>query len=245
MSTFLLVIICICGVLILLGPIVLIGTSKRFSKLSKKYSTNELKSGITEAELTDWAINKDGMFSLNVEATDNEDQNAYSPKTETLYLSVKVLGESSVYSASIAMHEVGHAKLHQQGKRIVSFWYTLAVLDNILCRLILPFFIIGIICSLCGGWAVYLGDILLKLSSLSTFLALFYRIITIKNEDSASIFAIEYLEQSQALDKDELKNAQNFLNSALSTYFVEFYERMFYNIITVKKIIKFARRKNV
>lgn len=44
------------------------------------------------------------------------------------------------------------------------------------------------------------------------------------------------LEKIGALNKQELKQAQKMLNCALSTYFVEFYERIFYNIITVKKL---------
>lgn len=244
MSTFFIIIICISGLLLLLGPIILIGTSKKFSKLASEYSKNSLDSKILGAEFVDTFLQDAGITNVNVVAVPSELDNSYSPKTETIYLSIFALSNSSVYSAAVCSHEVGHAKMHQKGDRIVGFWYTLAKLDNILCRIVLPFFLIGFICSFVNSWIGNLGEILLKLSTICTFLALFYRIISIKNEDAASTIAIQDLEKSQALNKHELKQTQNLLNCALSTYFVEFYERIFYNLITVKKITeKIIKRK--
>ena len=236
MSTFLIVVLIILAILFLLGPIVLLGTSKKYIRYVKQYSASPLESNATGAEIVDAILEDSSIYDVKVEAVQYENYNSYSPKSETIYLSVFTLSNSSVYSSAVCAHEVGHAKMHQKGDRIVGFWYTLAILDKILCKLVLPFFILCFILSLFGGWAGNLGEILLKLSTLFTALALFYRIISIKNEDSASTIAMQDLEKIGALNKQELKQAQKMLNCALSTYFVEFYERIFYNIITVKKL---------
>lgn len=246
MSTFLIVIICFCGVLFALGPVVLIGTSKKFMKLSKKYSATPLKSNTTGAEFVEKFLSESGAHNVKIKAVAYENDNAYSPSEETIYLSVFALSNSSVYSSAVCAHEVGHAKMHQKGMRIVGFWYAFAILDKWICKLILPLFCIGLVLSIFGGWANILGDLLLKISFLFTITSLCFRIFSIRNEENASAIAMEDLKNSGLINEHELKQAQKLLNYALGTYFVEFYERLFYNVITVKKLANklFKRNKN-
>lgn len=244
MDTFLIVIICFCGVLFALGPVVLIGTSKRFKKLSQKYSALPLESNATGAEFVDKFLNESGAQNVNVKAVAYENDNAYSPKNETIYLSIFTLSNSSVYSSAVCAHEIGHAKMHQNGMRIVGFWYTFGILDKWICKLILPLFCIGLIFSIFGGWANILGDLLLKISFLFTLISLFFRIFSIRNEEHASAIAMQDLKNSELLNEHELRQAQRLLNYALGTYFVEFYERLFYNVITVKKLVSKLFKQN-
>ena len=243
MTTWLLISIIIGSVLLLLGLLCVLGANKRYEKLKKKYEEIPVESGVSSTDLLYYVEDSGELDTTNMTLINTADDNSYSPKYQTVCLSCDIIDSKSIYALACTAHELGHAKEHQRGSRVVGLWYNLTIFENLTSHIILPFFIIGFILSLISGWTTYLGTLLLNLSTLFTICAILGRLITLPTEQHASAYALYLLKSSGAMNSGELKKAENFLNTALSTYIYGFFDRLFYNFKLVGKGINKINNK--
>ena|GEM_PF-2973211 len=242
MSTWLIWSIVVAGAMLLLGFVVTLGARTRFLRAREKYSHIEVQSGATGKDIAFAALEVYSLDEVSIASTPNKESNAYSIKDNTLILSEDVLESSSIYALAVVSHEVGHAREHKKGSFALALWYALVHFERFTCFLILPLFAVGLVLSLIHATTL-LGTVMLNVSTLFTFIAIFNRILNLPNEMRATDNGIEMLTQSEAMTKSEIKGAKKVLAAALGTYFLGFYERLFLNFYLIKRAGKFAITK--
>lgn len=146
---------------------------------------------------------------------------AYNSFDKTIYLSQDNAFNSSVAALTIAAHELGHAYQDFLDPNILKKHRNLGAFCKFVGFLMYPAFIAGII-LLFIDLPIYYSLGCFGLAIGVFILALIFKFSTIKVEKQASVYALEFLQKTQALQDFELKYAKKFLNAALLTYIADF-----------------------
>lgn len=220
-------------VLFLIGFLCVFSANKKYKIIRQQFKNIDNENSVTVCGLLDYEYDKLQIEGLQYAESDDF---AYEPKTKTVYIESGTMYSKTVFDVTAVSHELGHALEHKKGNRAMAMWYVLINLERFTSRIVLPFFIIGVILSLIPGITSYIGTILINLSTLSVVLMLLGRLINLPNEKTASDYAIKILTESGAFNNKEIKNAKKILRTALSTYVLEFYLLIFSNFILLKRL---------
>jgi len=215
---------------------------KKFAQVEEILKPIHTQSGMAVCNVWESKKCTDEFYDVNIQECNGY---CYYPNSKVVAIEKDAFYSDSLFDVAAVSHEMGHAYAHQQGSKAMGLWYALSYFEKAVCWSILPFFLIGIVMSLFWGVVANIGTLLLNISTLFTIMVLINRIVTIPTEQEASKYGLEFLRETNGLTDNELKMAKKMLSVALSTYVFAFYERLFANVLTVKKVTqKLIKKKH-
>lgn len=173
------------------------------------YKNIKIKREFTGFEVARMILDKHGLKDILVLETTGMMSDHYDPKRKVVKLSSEVYKNSTIASASIAAHEVGHAIQDKEGYGFLKFRNIIVPLVNISSTLGYIAIIIGIISGALN--IAYIGIILLCVMIL-------FQLITLPVEFDASKRAGINLNDLAILDDGESVGSKVMLNAAAMTY---------------------------
>ena len=185
----------------------------RLQSVFQKYSKVPMTGGMTGREVAEKMLHDNGIYDVKVISTRGHLTDNYNPTNKTINLSESVYATASVSAAAVAAHETGHAIQHAAGYAplrlrsalvpVISFsskWATLLIIVGILLINIVP--------------AVFwLGIAMIAMSAL-------FSVVTLPVEINASMRALNWLESSNTLYGQGVRQAREALKWAAMTYVV-------------------------
>ena len=98
-------------------PIVLLSMiiSGRLKYKMKKYSKQNLSTGMTGKEIAEKMLNDNGIYDVKVISVKGQLTDHYNPSKKTVNLSESVYNQRNAAAAAVAAHECGHAVQHAKG----------------------------------------------------------------------------------------------------------------------------------
>lgn len=101
----------------ILIPIILLSMiiGGRLKYKMKKYSKQNLSSGMTGKEIAEKMLNDNGIYDVKVISVRGQLTDHYNPSKKTVNLSESVYNQRNASSAAVAAHECGHAVQHAKG----------------------------------------------------------------------------------------------------------------------------------
>ncbi len=176
-----------------------------------RYSRVPARSRVSGAQVAREILNNAGLEEIGVERVAGQLTDHYDPRKKVLRLSAGVYESNSLAALGVAAHEAGHAIQHDLG------YAPLVVRNQILpvaqfgSGLAFPLFFIGFIFSNTFGFLMDLG-ILFFLG------AVIFQVVTLPVEFNASSRALELLEASGFLTREEVGPTKRVLDAAAMTY---------------------------
>jgi Zn-dependent membrane protease YugP len=183
----------------------------------KKYSKIPLSNGMTGKEVAEKMLHDNGIYDVQIHATNGLLTDNYNPTNHTISLSESVYSSDSVAAAAVAAHETGHALQHAKAYGplkmrsalvpVVAFssqWVTWLLLGGLL--------LMGRGSSI-GSTLLLIGIGLFAMTTLFSF-------ITLPVEINASKRALAWLSSSGITNSYNNSAAESALKAAAYTYVV-------------------------
>lgn len=180
--------------------------------INAKYSqTKNIKSkkGLTGREVARKILNKNGLENIEVIETSGVLSDHYDPRKKVIRLSSDVYNNTSLASASVAAHEVGHAIQDKNG-------YSFLRIRNNIIPLVNFSSSAGYIAIIIGLFSGSLG--FLWLGIIFEIVILLFQVITLPVEFDASSRALTNLQELEIVDQKEIRSCRGMLTAAALTY---------------------------
>ncbi|MDD6795082.1 MAG: zinc metallopeptidase [Clostridiaceae bacterium] len=196
---------------LILIPAILIGiwaqmkVKSAYNKYSRVYSRN----GYTGEQIARMMLNEAGLFDIPIEIIHRELGDHYDPSSRVLRLSPDVYSGTTIASAGIAAHEVGHAIQHKESYAPLKLRNSIFPVANLGSSLSWILLIAGLILSIRP--LVYIGIALFAF-------AVIFQLVTLPVEFNASNRALKILKQRNILMGEEVNGASKVLDAAAMTY---------------------------
>ena len=181
-----------------------------FNKYSKIHSSRNL----TGAEAAQRVLSANGVRGVRIERVSGNLTDHFDPKTNVIRLSDSVYGSTSVAAIGVAAHEAGHAVQYAQNYGPIKVRAAIIPITNIGSKLAMPLILAGILFSFLGT----LSNTLVYLGIAAFSLSLVFQLVTLPVEFNASRRAMESIENSGLLSRDEQQGAKKTLKAAAMTY---------------------------
>ena len=200
--------------LVLVLPAILLATwaSSNVRSTFKKYSAIRSRRGITGAQAARRVLDANGLQNVRIERISGNLTDHYDPKTNVIRLSDSVYDNPSTAAIGVACHEAGHAVQYAVDYAPIKLRAAIIPATNIGSKLAMPLILLGLL-FIHTDWYVlaYAGIICFSLSTV-------FQLLTLPTEFNASRRAMEAIESSGLLYKDELPAAKKTLRAAALTY---------------------------
>ena len=200
--------------LVLVLPAILLATwaSSNVRSTFKKYSAIRSRRGITGAQAARRVLDANGLQNVRIERVSGNLTDHYDPKTNVIRLSDSVYDNPSTAAIGVACHEAGHAVQYAVDYAPIKLRAAIIPATNIGSKLAMPLILLGLL-FIHTDWYVlaYAGIICFSLSTV-------FQLLTLPTEFNASRRAMEAIESSGLLYKDELPAAKKTLRAAALTY---------------------------
>lgn len=188
------------------------GTFGKFSKVATR-------SGLTGAQVAAGILEANNIRDVRIEPVPGDLTDHYDPGAKVLRLSQPVYGSRSIAAAGVAAHEVGHAIQHANEYAPLKFrsaWVPVANLGGgISMFVIMASFALG-------GAATAMGQNLANIGILLFATTTVFTLVTLPVEFDASRRALQTLERSGMMPREELAGARKVLSAAALTYVAAF-----------------------
>ncbi len=196
--------------LVLIGVVLSLLASSKVKSTYAKYSKVTSQTGMTGAQAAHRILTMSGIYDVKIQHVSGELTDHYDPRNKTLNLSDSVYGNFSVAAIGVAAHECGHAIQHDRGYLPLKLRSSIVPVANIGAKISWPLILIGL---LLGGnsWLIQLGILMFSL-------AVAFHLITLPVEYNASNRAVNLLEETGILYREELAKTKKVLNAAALTY---------------------------
>ena len=165
--------------------------------------------GISGVEVAQEILKKHGMDKVYVVETKGYLSDHFDPTSNVVRLSSEVFHGTTISSASIAAHEVGHAIQHKEGYWLMKLRSAIVPAVNLSSKFGYLAIIIGLSAQLTS--LVYIGIIMLCA-------ILLFQLITLPVEFDASRRGLANLEKYNILNSNEKSGAKKVLGAAALTY---------------------------
>ena len=175
----------------------------------KKYLKIKNKGELTGCDVARSILDKNGLESVYVVATDGYLTDHYDPNRKTVRLSKSVYEGKSVASIAIAAHECGHAIQDKEGYLFFKIRSAIVPIVSIATSVSYYIILIGFILQLLD--LVYFGIAL-------TALGLVFQIVTLPVEFNASSRAKKEINRMRLANPSEEQGVSRMLFSAAMTY---------------------------
>lgn len=196
-----------------------------------KYSRKNNSRGLTGAEIARQILDANGLYNVRIEHISGSLTDHFSPNENVVRLSDDVYGKSTIASAGVAAHEVGHAIQHSVGYAPIKIRNAIIPVTQIGSSISMPIFIIGI--ALSFKPLVTAGILLFSA-------VVFFQLITLPVEFNASRRALKTLESKNILEGDELKGSAKVLRAAAMTYLAG----LFSSLASLIRLIAISNRRD-
>ncbi len=178
-----------------------------------KYSKVENDKNLTGKEVARMILDKNGLNNVEIFETNGELTDYYDPRKKRVVLSRSIYKGTSISSASVAAHEVGHAIQDKEGYFFLRFRSFLVPIVNFTSHISSLFIIIGFAAEALN--LIDIGIILL-------LVGLFFQLITLPVEFNASSRAKDQLKDIGLYSKKNINGTNSVLNAAAFTYVAGF-----------------------
>jgi hypothetical protein len=207
------------GYYMILIPIILLSMiiGGRLKYKMKKYSKQNLSSGMTGKEIAEKMLNDNGIYDVKVISVRGQLTDHYNPSKKTVNLSESVYNQRNTASAAVAAHECGHAVQHAKGYEWLKMRSILVPFVGISSNLGIYLIIGGIFLM---GSSPLLGQTIFQLGILGFATGTLFSFVTLPVEFDASNRAIYWLERKRIVNQRELIGAKDALKWAAMTYVV-------------------------
>ena len=183
----------------------------------KKYSKQNLSSGMTGKEIAEKMLNDNGIYDVKVISVRGQLTDHYNPSKKTVNLSESVYNQRNTASAAVAAHECGHAVQHAKGYEWLKMRSILVPFVGVSSNLGIYLIIGGIFLM---GSSPLLGQTIFQLGILGFATGTLFSFVTLPVEFDASNRAIYWLERKRIVNQRELIGAKDALKWAAMTYVV-------------------------
>ena len=207
----------ITGIVLLPGILLAIYAQSKVTSAYSTYSRVYSQSRITAYEMVRGALNRAGLFDIQVQKTPGTLTDHYDHKNKAIRLSSGVFDSSSVAALGVAAHEVGHALQYADNYMPIRLRNSLVPIVNFASRLMWPLLIIGIIFGLAVP-GTFIGDIIIYAGLIFYGSSILFSLATLPTEFNASKRAAALLTTSGILTAQETEQAKKVLNAAAWTY---------------------------
>lgn len=188
--------------------------SAQVNNTFKRYSSQLSQRRITGAEAARRVLQHNGVGNVRIERVTGNLTDHYNPKTNTIRLSENVYDSYSTAAIGVASHEAGHAVQYAHNYFPIKVRAAIIPLTNFGSKLAMPLILLGILFSTLGSISyslVYAGIACFSLS-------LIFQLITLPVEFNASKRALDSIENSEILFREEITGAKKTLRAAALTY---------------------------
>lgn len=196
-------------ILLLPAMIIAFWAQSKVSSTYKKYRTVRTMNGYTGEKVARMILDVAGLYNVPVLETSGELTDHYDPRSRVIRLSRDIYYGTSIASAGIAAHEVGHAIQHQEAYKPLVLRTSIARAVNFSSQASILIFMIGLLFSI---------PFLTNLGIVFFTVAVIYQLITLPVEFNASRRALNILENRNILYGNEINGAKNVLSAAAMTY---------------------------
>ena len=172
-----------------------------------KYLKISNRSGYTGSQIARMILDKNGLNDVRIEHIKGSLTDHYDPRKKVLRLSTPVHNGTSVASAGVAAHEVGHAIQHAQGYFPLILRNNIAPVANFGARFVWILVFAGFL----------FNYVLIEIGILLYLAVVAFQIVTLPVEFNASSRALVQLEGS-FITREEITPAKKVLNAAALTY---------------------------
>lgn len=201
--------------LILLMGVVGGMVSSRLRNKFREYGEIPLSSGLSGKEVAEKMLRDNGIYDVQVQASQGFLTDHYNPADKTVNLSPEVYSGRSISSAAVAAHECGHAVQHARAYSMLQFRSAMV-----------PVVKIGATFGqwiLLAGALFYIGrgsQILLLIGIILFASTTLFSLVTLPVEYDASNRALKWLESTGLTSRGEHDKAKDALKWAARTYVV-------------------------
>lgn len=181
-----------------------------FKKYSRQYSSRRL----TGAEAAQRVLSANGVYGVRIERVSGNLTDHFDPKTNVIRLSDSVYSDTSTAAIGVACHEAGHAVQYAQNYAPIKVRAAIIPLTNFGSRIAMPLILAGILMTFLGSFS----DTLVYLGIAAFGMSLVFQIVTLPVEFNASRRAMQAIEASELLTREEQRGARKTLTAAALTY---------------------------
>ena len=203
---------------ILLVSLLFVGISLIVSMILKgkfsKYSKIPLASGLSGKQIAEKMLRENGIYDVQVTASQGFLSDHYNPANKTVNLSPEVYTGNSISAAAVAAHECGHAVQHATAYNWLTMRSRLVPVVQLTSNLVNIVLIIGVIMAASGNTTLLLVGIAMMA------VTVLFTLITLPVEFDASKRALAWLETTNVTNNAEYPNAKDALKWAATTYVV-------------------------
>jgi len=202
----------------MLVSLIFIGISFVVSMILKskfaKYGKIPLANGLSGKEVAEKMLRENGIYDVQVIASQGFLSDHYNPINKTVNLSPEVYTGTSISAAAVAAHECGHAVQHATAYSWLMMRSRLVPLVQVTSNFVNIVLLIGVIMALSGKpWLLLIGIGLMAVTVLFT-------LITLPVEFDASNRALVWLQRTNVTNNNEYPKAKDALKWAAMTYVV-------------------------
>ena len=195
--------------LLIAGVVVTIFAQIRITSTYNKYKKVQNKKKISGFEVAKEILDKNGLSNVYVTESKGELTDCYVSDRKVIRLSTDIFHGTTIASASVAAHEVGHAIQDKENYSYMRLRHSLFPIVNF--------------CSYAGYIAILIGIFfnsgrLMWLGIGLELVILFFQLVTLPVEFDASRRAEQELLKYKLLDKSEIEESKKVLSAAAFTY---------------------------
>lgn len=203
---------------ILLVSLLFVGISLIVSMILKskfsKYSKIPLANGMSGKEVAEKMLRENGIYDVQVTASQGFLSDHYNPANKTVNLSPEVYQGKSISAAAVAAHECGHAVQHATAYSWLMMRSRLVPIVQVTSNLVNIILLVGVILAASGNTTLLLVGIGLMA------VTVLFTLITLPVEFDASNRALEWLNRTNITNGTEYPKAKDALKWAAMTYVV-------------------------
>ena len=168
------------------------------------------------------------VFGLQVKVAmrDGVLTDAYSVKKKIIIMSEEVCNNSSIASAGIVAHELGHAVQHKNKSLLFVICTFLNKFNRIFCGFALPCILVGGVMWLVD-WNMDIGKIILFVGICLLFVNILKNLLDIPLESNASEIGFRFLVDNDIIDKRDYRKVKRLMGVAAKTYMANFFKQLF------------------
>lgn len=187
--------------------------SMRLKAKFSEYSHAPLSSGLTGHEVALKMLKENGIYDVQVTATEGMLTDHYNPLTKTVNLSTDVYHGRSVAAAAVAAHECGHAVQHATSYQWLMLRSRLVPIVQFSSSIVQWVLLAGIVLVNTFPQLLLAGIILFAMTTL-------FSVVTLPVEFDASKRALAWLNTAGITARQEHEKAKDALKWAALTYVV-------------------------
>ncbi len=185
--------------------------SALFNRRMRQYSA--IRTSMTGREVAERMLRENGITDVKVVCTGGVLTDHYNPANQTVNLSREVYEGATLAAMAVAAHECGHAVQHAVGYAPLRMRSALVPVVNFSSRWVMWVLLAGMLVLQTFPQLMLFGIVLFAFTTLFSF-------ITLPVEINASMRAINWLEESMLLAREDVPKASAALRAAAYTYVV-------------------------